>query len=48
MALKLIQTKSSPSGVIIASYQRAGAVRTGSFAQEAPSQAELERRRNLT
>ncbi len=48
MAFKLAQTKASPSGVIVTSYQRDGAVKTGSFAHETPSQAELERRRNLT
>lgn len=30
-AFKLIESKSSPSGVIIASYKRAGDVKTGSF-----------------
>lgn len=31
-AFKLIESKASPSGVIVASYKRAGKVKTGSFA----------------
>lgn len=38
----------SPSGVIIATYERAGAVRTGSFVLNEPSAAEIDRRKNLT
>jgi dihydrofolate reductase len=45
--LKLTSSQVSPNGVVIARYRRAGAVTTGSFASEIPSQAELERRRNL-
>lgn len=37
----------SPGGVVIASYRRAGAVATGSFAAAPPSAAELARRRSL-
>ena len=37
----------SPSGVIIATYERAGAVKTGSFALEEPTPAEIERRKTL-
>lgn len=38
----------SPSGVVHARYLRGGAVKTGSFAMESPTAAELERRRKLT
>jgi dihydrofolate reductase len=44
---KLLESKSSPSGVIVASYVRSGEVKTGSFALEAPSEAELARRKRL-
>jgi hypothetical protein len=37
----------SPSGVIIASYERAGEVKTGSLGLETPSRAELARRKRL-
>jgi dihydrofolate reductase len=33
-ALKLVKSTTSPSGVVIATYERDGAVRTGSFALE--------------
>ena len=46
-SLKLTKSVSSPNGTIIASYERGGEVKTGSFAQDKPSSAELERRRNL-
>lgn len=44
---KLLESKVSPNGVIIASYVRAGEVRTGSFAIEPPTEAELARRKRL-
>ena len=44
---KLLACESSPGGVIIVSYVRAGEVRTGSFAVEPPTEAELARRRRL-
>jgi dihydrofolate reductase len=47
-AFKLAKSAVSPSGVFIATYERAGEVRTGSFAMENPTAAELERRQNLT
>jgi dihydrofolate reductase len=47
-AFRLTKSASSPSGVIIAGYERAGDVRTGSFAMENPTDAELDRRKNLT
>jgi dihydrofolate reductase len=47
VGFKLLESQSSPKGVIIASYARAGEVRTGSFALEVPTEAELARRRRL-
>ena|SRR5215831_13250567 len=46
--LKLIKSRSFPTGVIVANYQPDGAVRTGSFQLAEPTEAELERRRTLT
>jgi dihydrofolate reductase len=46
-ALSLLQSKVSPNGVVIATYVRAGDVKTGSFALAEPTPAELERRRKL-
>lgn len=48
MGLKLVSVQSSPSGIVAAKYVPDGEVRTGSFASETPTEAELERRRNLT
>ena len=47
-AFKLTRTVTSPSGVLIAGYERAGDIKTGSFALETPTPAEVERRKNLT
>jgi dihydrofolate reductase len=47
-ALKLISSKVSGSGVTINKYVRGGQVVTGSFEFEQPTEAELERRRNLS
>jgi dihydrofolate reductase len=44
-AFRLTRSASSPSGVLVATYERAGAVRTGSFVPEPPTAAELERRK---
>ena len=44
---KLLESEISLSGVIIASYERAGEVKTGSFGLETPSEAELARRKRL-
>lgn len=44
IGLKLVESKASTTGVIISTYARAGEVKTGSFALEEPSQAEIERR----
>jgi dihydrofolate reductase len=46
-ALRLAKSVVSPSGVLVARYERAGDVRTGSFALAEPTPAEVERRRNL-
>ncbi|WP_269713953.1 dihydrofolate reductase family protein [Caulobacter sp. NIBR2454] len=45
--LKMIQSKVSDSGVVVATYVPDGEVKTGSFAMETPSEAELERRKTL-
>jgi dihydrofolate reductase len=42
--LKLTDSKTSTTGVVIATYQRAGEVPIGSFALEEPTEAEVERR----
>jgi dihydrofolate reductase len=47
VGFKLLESETSPTGVIIASYTRAGEVKTGSFAIEVPSEAELTRRKRL-
>ncbi|TIP84155.1 MAG: dihydrofolate reductase, partial [Mesorhizobium sp.] len=44
-AFKLNRSQASTTGVIIATYERAGEIKTGSFAQQQPSEAEIERRR---
>jgi dihydrofolate reductase len=46
---KLLESEVSPSGVIIATYARAGEVKTGSLAleNEKPTEAELARRKRL-
>jgi dihydrofolate reductase len=46
-AFKLTRSTASPSGVLMANYERAGDIQTGSFAMETPTEAELERRKNL-
>ncbi len=46
--LKLIDGRTSTTGVIIATYERAGVVKTGSFALEASTVAELARHKKLT
>jgi len=45
--LKLVDSKSSTTGVLIATYERGGAVEYGSFALEEPTEAELQRRQRL-
>ncbi|TIM23997.1 MAG: dihydrofolate reductase, partial [Mesorhizobium sp.] len=44
-AFTLSRSQVSTTGVIMATYERGGEIKTGSFAQEQPSEAEIERRR---
>lgn len=44
---ELLKSAHSPAGVIVATYARAGDVKTGSFALEVPTEAELARRQRL-
>lgn len=46
--LKLVSSITTPSGVVVARYVPDGAVKTGSFEFDTPTDAELERRKNLT
>lgn len=46
-AMRVIEHRITPGGVIIATYQPDGEVETGSFAAEEPSAAELERRAEI-
>jgi dihydrofolate reductase len=46
-ALRLVDSKVSPSGVTISTYERAGEIKTGSFALDKPSDAELARREKM-
>ena len=43
-----MNSRSSENGIVISKYARAGEVTTGSFEFDTPTDAELERRRNLT
>ncbi|RVB61127.1 dihydrofolate reductase, partial [Mesorhizobium sp. M7A.F.Ca.CA.002.03.2.1] len=43
---KLIKSQATGTGVIVATYERAGEVKVGSFVTGEPSEAELERRKN--
>lgn len=43
-AYRLASSQASSTGVVMVTYEPAGEIRTGSFAQEEPSAAELERR----
>jgi dihydrofolate reductase len=45
--LKLTDSKTSSTGVVIATYERAGDIPYGSFALEEPTEAEVERRRSI-
>lgn len=47
-AFKLLGSRTSPSGVTVNHYARAGEIVTGSFEFDQPTEAELERRRKLT
>lgn len=46
-SFKLINSKISTTGVIIATYEPAGELKTGSFAFDNPNEAEIERRKRL-
>ena len=48
VGLKLLKSQSYPTGVIVATYRPDGPVKTGSFQLAEPSDAERERRRNLS
>ncbi|TIT72994.1 MAG: dihydrofolate reductase [Mesorhizobium sp.] len=45
-AFKLVRSQATSTGVVMATYERGGEIKTGSFATEQPSEAELERRKN--
>jgi len=45
--LRLVDSTTSTTGVVIATYEPAGEVEYGSFALEEPTEAEVERRRQL-
>ncbi|MER8612555.1 dihydrofolate reductase family protein [Mesorhizobium sp. M0435] len=45
-AFKLTRSQASTTGVLMASYERSGEIKTGSFATEQPSEAEIKRRKN--
>jgi dihydrofolate reductase len=45
--LRLVDVKTSTTGVVIATYEPAGAIAYGSFDFAEPTEAELERRRRL-
>jgi dihydrofolate reductase len=47
-AFRLTDSIVSPSGVVIATYERGGDIATGSFEFENPTEAEIERRKSLT
>ncbi len=44
---KLVESQTTPTGVIVATYTRAGEPKTGSFALEQPTRAEQERHTKL-
>jgi dihydrofolate reductase len=44
---KLIDSKTSTSGVLITTYVRDGEIKKGSFALDTPTEAELARRRKM-
>ena len=47
-SLTLVGSRSTENGIVVSRYARAGDVATGSFEFDTPTDAELERRRNLT
>jgi len=44
---KLVDSKTSTTGVIVATYERAGKAKTGLLASETPTEAELTRRKRI-
>jgi dihydrofolate reductase len=46
-ALKLVDSRVSSTGVVMATYEPAGEIPIGSFAQEQPTEAEVKRREDL-
>jgi len=46
-AFRLVDSRTSSKGVIVATYERSGEVKTGSFTMDEPAQEELARRRRL-
>lgn len=46
-AFKLTKSVTSGTGALVARYERAGDVKAGSFASDNPSEAEIQRRKNL-
>jgi dihydrofolate reductase len=47
-ALKVVDSKTSSTGVVMATYERAGEIEYGSFALAEPTEAEVERRQRLS
>lgn len=45
-AFQLVKSQASSTGVVMATYERGGEIKVGSFATEKPSDAEIERRKN--
>jgi dihydrofolate reductase len=48
IGMKLVSSDVTPNGVVVLKYVPDGEVKTGSFEFETPTDAELERRKNLT
>ena len=46
-ALRLVANETTATGVTISTYEPAGAIESGSFEFDEPTEAELERRRRL-
>ena len=46
-AFRLVDSSTSSKGVIVATYERSGEVKTGTFTQDVPAEAEISRRRRL-
>ena len=47
LAFTLVDIRTSPNGILIARYVRAGAVKTGDFAMDPPTPAEVARRERM-